>query len=113
MKWGLTGFNAWLAQRLSALYIAGFLAFIVITLSSQPPLDYVTWRDWVASPAVWTAWWLFFVAVLVHAWVGIRDVILDYVHPMGLRLALLIVLGFGLMALAILAFRALLGVVPS
>jgi succinate dehydrogenase / fumarate reductase membrane anchor subunit len=26
---------------------------------------------------------------LLHAWVGVRDVVLDYVHPLGLRLAVL------------------------
>jgi succinate dehydrogenase / fumarate reductase membrane anchor subunit len=47
-------------------------------------------------------------ALLLHAWVGVRDVILDYVHPVGLRVAALAVLGSGLMAMAVWAVRMLL-----
>ena len=31
---------------------------------------------------------LFFLALLYHAWVGVRDIVMDYVKPTGLRLAL-------------------------
>ncbi|OGT20234.1 MAG: succinate dehydrogenase, hydrophobic membrane anchor protein [Gammaproteobacteria bacterium RBG_16_57_12] len=111
MNWGLTGFSAWLVQRLSALYIGTFLLFVVIALTLYAPADFESWRHWIATPGVWAAWFMFFVAVILHAWIGIRDVILDYIRPMGLRLMVLVVLGFGLLALAVLALRALLSVV--
>ena len=31
---------------------------------------------------------LFFAALLYHAWVGMRDILMDYVKPTGIRLAL-------------------------
>ena len=31
---------------------------------------------------------LFFAALLYHAWIGMRDIFMDYVKPMGLRLTL-------------------------
>ena len=31
---------------------------------------------------------LFIVALLSHAWIGMRDVLMDYVKPVGIRLAL-------------------------
>ena len=31
---------------------------------------------------------LFFVSLCYHAWVGVRDIWMDYVKPTGLRLAL-------------------------
>ena len=48
-------------------------------------------------------------AVLVHAWVGIRDVVLDYVHPFALRMA---VLGSAAVGLAVLAAWTMLIVAP-
>jgi succinate dehydrogenase / fumarate reductase membrane anchor subunit len=30
---------------------------------------------------------LFVVSVLIHAWIGVRDILMDYVKPTGLRLA--------------------------
>jgi succinate dehydrogenase / fumarate reductase membrane anchor subunit len=36
---------------------------------------------------------LFFAGVLLHAWVGIRDVVIDYVHAAALRLCVLSLVG--------------------
>lgn len=38
----------------------------------------------------------FFAALLAHAWIGVRDVILDYVHPVAIRFFALAVLALGL-----------------
>ena len=51
-------------------------------------------------------------AVLLHAWVGVRDVVLDYLHPLGLRLAVLVATAaalffLGLSTALILVTRAL------
>ena len=37
---------------------------------------------------------LFFTALLLHAWVGMRDVILDYLQPMRVRIPALAIVGF-------------------
>jgi succinate dehydrogenase / fumarate reductase membrane anchor subunit len=39
---------------------------------------------------------LFFLALLYHAWVGVRDIIMDYVKPTGIRLALQTLVGTAL-----------------
>ena len=39
---------------------------------------------------------LFFLALLYHAWVGIRDIVMDYVKPTGLRLLLQSLVGTAL-----------------
>jgi succinate dehydrogenase / fumarate reductase membrane anchor subunit len=38
---------------------------------------------------------LFVVALLIHAWVGIRDVLIDYVHPIMARVTLLSLFAIG------------------
>jgi succinate dehydrogenase / fumarate reductase membrane anchor subunit len=59
----------------------------------------------VAHPLVSLATLLFFASLLLHAWVGIRDVIIDYVHPTAIRVSVLTVIGFGLVGCAAWALK--------
>lgn len=49
----------------------------------------------------------FFAALLAHAWVGLRDVLMDYVQAMAVRVALLGLVGFGLTAVGVWVLRLL------
>lgn len=60
------------------------------------------------TPSVSIATLVFFGALLLHAWVGIRDVVMDYVHTLALRVFALALLGFGLLAMAAWVGRILL-----
>lgn len=82
------GLRAWLLQRFSAAYLVLFLIYLVVHFTRAPPLDFNAWRTWLADPVVNLATGLFVLSTLVHAWVGIRDVIMDYVGHAGLRVAL-------------------------
>ena len=75
-----------------------FGAYVGISLVAHPVAGYVQWRDWVAAPGVSLAFLVFFASLLVHMWVGLRDVVLDYAKP-SLRNALLGVLALGLLGL--------------
>jgi succinate dehydrogenase / fumarate reductase membrane anchor subunit len=50
----------------------------------------------------------FILALVAHAWVGMRDVILDYIKPVGLRLALLSLTAVLLAGSSLWALRSLL-----
>jgi succinate dehydrogenase / fumarate reductase membrane anchor subunit len=76
----LTGLRAWTVQRASALFMLGFLLWLAGALLVSPPDHYEDWRAMVARPAASAGFSVFFAALLAHAWVGIRDVVLDYVH---------------------------------
>jgi succinate dehydrogenase hydrophobic membrane anchor protein len=58
----------------------------------DPPHSYPAWRAWLVNSGVSIATGVFFAALLAHAWVGVRDVIIDYVHPEALRVCLLALL---------------------
>jgi len=97
----LSGSRAWLAQRLSALYLAAFILYLLVRSAGESGgWSYESWRAWVLSPSVRIASLLFFAALLFHAWVGLRDVLLDYIHPAGLRIALLALVVLALAATA-------------
>lgn len=84
-----SGFKAWVVQRVTAVYIALFVLYAVVHFAVNAPADVVAWRAWMASPVVSMALLLFFAALLMHAWIGIRDVLIDYVHPLSLRVVVL------------------------
>ena len=83
-----TGTGTWLLQRATALILAVALPALTVYLLSALPLDFASWQavfdlQWVRALTFLAA-----VALALHAWVGMRDVFMDYVHPTGLRLAL-------------------------
>ncbi|MEO5692425.1 MAG: succinate dehydrogenase, hydrophobic membrane anchor protein [Usitatibacter sp.] len=108
MKKSVTGLRAWLVQRISAVCMLLFIVFVLFHFLFDPPRSYVAWHGWVMSPGVSVATFVFFAALLMHAWVGIRDVVMDYVRPVALRFATLALLGLCLLAIAAWVGRILL-----
>ena len=83
-----TGTGTWLLQRASAVVLALALPMLALYVLAALPLDFAGWQAlfaplWLRVPMLLTA-----VALALHAWVGMRDIFMDYVHPIGLRLAL-------------------------
>jgi succinate dehydrogenase / fumarate reductase membrane anchor subunit len=104
----ITGLRAWLVQRVTAVYVLLFIVFLLFHFLLGAPHSYQAWRAWISNPGVSIAAAVFFAALLLHAWVGIRDVIMDYVHPLGVRVFTLALLGFGLLAIGAWVLRILL-----
>ena len=105
------GLRTWLLQRLSATYITLFLGVFAVKLMATrggEPLTYEVWRAWVSHPVSNIALILFIFALLLHAWVGVRDVIMDYVNSVSLRYVLLIGFGLSFISMALWALRILL-----
>jgi succinate dehydrogenase / fumarate reductase membrane anchor subunit len=82
----LHGLRPWLIQRLSAVYIALFVIYIAVTIAVGGNVDYPQWRNWLFHPVNTIAVGLFVIAMLMHAWVGMRDIILDYIHNALVRM---------------------------
>ncbi|WP_457675661.1 succinate dehydrogenase, hydrophobic membrane anchor protein [Thiolapillus sp.] len=103
----LSGFRAWMWQRVSAIYLALYIAWVLLRLMVAPPVDHQALGNWLGGLGMWLATAAFMLLLLLHAWVGVRDVVLDYVKPAALRLAVLaavlaFLLACGLWALVIL-----------
>lgn len=101
------GLHPWMLQRLSALYLATYSIYLLLHFACQAPADFQAWHLWVATPAVSISAALFFLALLLHVWVGLRDILMDYVHTLALRLSLTAVLLLGLVACGLWALRIL------
>jgi len=101
---GLQGLRPWIVQRISAAFIAMFILYFAFAIAQFETFDFAHWYGWLASPVNNIAMALFIIAVLWHTWIGIRDVILDYVPPVVLRMFLYtlmmsVLLGSGLWGL--------------
>ncbi len=78
-----------------------FVVFVLTAFSFYPRHSYLEWRTWARSPGVSIAILAFFAALLSHMWVGLRDVLLDYAKPAGLRHLLLGLVAAGLLGTAV------------
>ncbi len=102
-----SGLMAWITQRATAIYLGVFLVYLLLHFIFNAPADHAALRDWVAQPLVAMAFLLFVPILLTHAWVGIRDVFMDYVHPLGARLGLLGLFALVFVGSGLWAFKAI------
>jgi succinate dehydrogenase / fumarate reductase, membrane anchor subunit len=83
------GLRDWLAQRVTAVLMALFTALLLIqVLSLRGPIGYDQWAGIFAAQWMKVLTFVALLAMLYHAWVGIRDIFMDYVKSAGLRLCL-------------------------
>jgi len=104
----LEGLRPWVIQRVSAVYIVLFIIYAVFSLFTADTIAYKAWNDWLYNPFNTTVVGIFVIAVLFHAWIGMRDVVLDYVHNIMFRIFILAMLVGVLIGSGLWVFRILL-----
>ena len=82
------GLRDWLAQRITAVIMAVYSVIVVVALMGGAPITYRVWMDLFSQGWMRVATLLFMASLAWHAWVGVRDILMDYIKPDGLRLAL-------------------------
>ena len=82
------GLGIWLAQRASAVVMALYLPLFGLYAGIAGGPGYMAWRALFEPLPAKLATLLFWAALLGHAWIGLREIVIDYVHLLGLRLAL-------------------------
>jgi succinate dehydrogenase / fumarate reductase membrane anchor subunit len=85
-----TGTGVWLLQRATALLLALALPGLGIYLLAALPTDYPGWQSLFEPHGVRVLILLTVAALALHAWAGMRDILMDYVRPTGLRLVLVL-----------------------
>ncbi|WP_309624375.1 succinate dehydrogenase, hydrophobic membrane anchor protein [Methylibium sp.] len=82
------GLRDWLAQRVTAVLMALFTIVLVVQVLFGGPMGYDKWAGIFAAQWMRLFTFIVIVALLYHVWVGMRDVWMDYVKPVGVKLAL-------------------------
>jgi succinate dehydrogenase / fumarate reductase, membrane anchor subunit len=82
------GMRDWLSQRVTAALMALFTLVLLVQILLPGPLGYDRWAGIFSSQWMKVLTFTVIVALAWHAWVGVRDILMDYVKPVGSRLTL-------------------------
>ena len=101
------GLRDWLAQRVSAVVLIAYTVLLLIACWANPELNYGSWAGMFAAAWMKVATLLALLALIYHAWIGVRDIYMDYIKPTAVRLTLevatiVLLLGYACWAVIIL-----------
>jgi len=82
------GLIDWLAQRVTGLVMIVFTLVVTVALLSGAGANHESWRAFMSAGLMRFVTFLFIVSLCWHAWVGVRDIWMDYIQPAGIKLAL-------------------------
>jgi succinate dehydrogenase / fumarate reductase membrane anchor subunit len=82
------GLRDWLAQRVTAVLMALFTLVLIVQVLLPGPMGYDKWAGIFNPQWMRLLTFVTIVALLYHVWVGIRDVLMDYVKPVAVKLVL-------------------------
>ncbi len=82
------GLRDWLSQRATAVLMALFTLVLIAQVLFGGKLGYDRWAQIFSAQWMKVLTFVTLVSLAWHAWVGMRDVWMDYVKPVGVRLAL-------------------------
>ncbi|MBL8541991.1 MAG: succinate dehydrogenase, hydrophobic membrane anchor protein [Betaproteobacteria bacterium] len=82
------GLRDWLMQRITAVVITAFAVILGVAICLQPTGDYESWKSLWSHGFIRFAALLAVISLLLHAWIGVRDIFMDYIKSTGLRLGL-------------------------
>ena len=82
------GLRDWLSQRVTAALMALFTLAVIVQVLLPGEMGYDKWSGIFAQQWMKALTFVVIISLLYHVWVGMRDVWMDYVKPVGVRLAL-------------------------
>jgi succinate dehydrogenase / fumarate reductase membrane anchor subunit len=82
------GFRDWLAQRATAIIMGVYTVVLLLSFLTGRNFSYEGWAGMFAHEWFKIITFVTFIALIYHVWVGMRDVWMDYVKPVVLRLLL-------------------------
>ena len=94
------GVKDWLAQRVTAIVMAVFTLVLLYQFFTAESFGYEAWAGLFAKQWFKLFSLVTFLGLFYHAWVGIRDIWMDYIKSAGLRLMLQLATIFWLLACA-------------
>ncbi|HEX4917507.1 MAG TPA: succinate dehydrogenase, hydrophobic membrane anchor protein [Limnobacter sp.] len=99
------GLKEWVAQRITAVILALYTLGLFLAVLFTPDLDYVKWVHFfnftvLSFPLGKIFALLAILSLCYHAYIGIRDIWMDYVKPTGIRLTLQVFTALGLIGAA-------------
>lgn len=88
----LQGLRAWMVQRVTAIYLLLYISVATISMLFFPIENWAQWQQLFATPWFNIATQGFILGLILHAWVGVRDAVIDYINHFPSRLLILTVI---------------------
>lgn len=82
------GLMDWLVQRITGVLMVAFTLIVAAALRQGVGTNYESWHAFMSSGLMRFATFLFILSLCWHSWIGVRDIWMDYVQPVGIKLAL-------------------------
>jgi len=82
------GLKDFLAQRVTAVIMAVYTIVLLAAFLLSKDTSYQSWAGLFANQWMKMLTFLAFVSLTYHAWIGVRDIWMDYVKPVAVRLTL-------------------------
>jgi succinate dehydrogenase / fumarate reductase membrane anchor subunit len=101
------GLKAWVLQRVTAVYLALFATYLILKFGFAVPANHAELVNWASTPWVALGLLVFVPVTLSHAWVGFRDLFMDYVRDITLRIIVLTLTAFAFVASGLWAVQAI------
>lgn len=101
------GLRDWLIQRITAIVLAVYTLFLAGMLLFARDPGYEGWARLFAPTWMKALTLIALASLIYHAWIGVRDIWMDYVKPTGVRLTLQVLTVLWLAACAVWAVQIL------
>jgi succinate dehydrogenase / fumarate reductase membrane anchor subunit len=82
------GLRDWMSQRITAVLMALFTLIVLVQVMWPGEMGYERWAGIFSKQWMKVLTFVVIVSLAFHAWVGMRDIWMDYVKPVWVRLAL-------------------------
>ncbi|MCF8151015.1 MAG: succinate dehydrogenase, hydrophobic membrane anchor protein [Burkholderiaceae bacterium] len=82
------GLMDWLAQRVTGVLMAIYTVIIFAAMLGGATASREAWQAFMANGFIRFITFLFIISLCYHAWVGVRDIWMDYVNPAAMRVIL-------------------------
>ena len=82
------GLVDWMAQRVTAIVMTVYTVVLLLAFLGGGNFSYEGWAGLFARQWFKMLTFVMFLGLFYHAWVGMRNIWMDYVKPIGVRLAL-------------------------
>src|SRR4051812_22193432 len=78
----------WLLQRATAVVMALYSVLFALLVAVRQPSKFEAWKGLFDSGWMRIATLVFLLSLLLHAWIGVKDIFIDYIKFTPLRLTL-------------------------
>lgn len=103
------GLIDWLAQRVTAVVMAIYILLAITLLLIFSPDDYSSWKTIFSNQWMRIVTLIFFLSLCWHAWIGVRNILMDYIHKTSIRLTIQVLVIFSLFFYAVWAIEIMWG----